>query len=902
MRITIAITAACLGMIGLALADDSLASMKQPTAIAPQKLRSALSTLAHERQLRLLYRTELVGDTLTQGANGVLTLDEAMQALLDGTGLSYRFIDEKTVKITAAEADTAQVTSRAPVAPASVARPIRLAQDSRASNTAEPTKLDALDEVVVTAQMREENLQDVPVSVQVITGDMLEQQNLSSLTGLSLTVPSVHVGSGGGRTTTLYIRGIGSGQNQSFDQSVGTFVDNIYHGRSHTSEGSFLDLDRVEILKGPQSTFFGNNSIGGAFNILTRKPGRSFEASARALYGEFGHYAVEGAAGGPITDTFGIRVAATANGGDGWIRNVNTGSHAPENRNLAGRITLAYTPLENLETTLKIEGGRFRNEGTMHIQGARCPPPPPFTAAGFCNLAMTDGVPIGLDSNLNASSPGEKIDHDSSEAVLTANYRAGDHVLTSVTGYYDYDYDLTFDVDFTPRRLLTAALPERYHQFSQELRLVSPSGRTLEYMAGGYYQSSQLTYQQDQSFFFLSPTVSGLAPFASLVPYLPIGTRVDYTQPEHSYAAFGSLSWNITDQLKLSGGLRASRVEKDYAGSFQFGTATQDYGSISLLPADLQSLANLLGLGRAYSASGSRKDDAWLPSAKIQYQINPDAMAYTSYARGFKAGGFNGTDNTGDPTNIPFSPEYVNAYEVGLKSKWLDNRLLLNIAVFRSDYEDLQVSQNRFLPTGAALGVVANAAQARSQGVEIEAQWAVAEGFRLAAAGSYNDAKYGSYPNVALTQLQAFCHAAANVANSSCIDAFGGDPGVTQDLSGRPTPFAPRWSGNLTGAYSSMLRDDYQLTAQLVGVFSSSYFMNDGLDDPMNEQGAFTRLDGRLSLDSADGRWGIDVIGQNLTDRTIITYSTVNWPTSLGSAAWQKQQPRNFAVQGRVQW
>ena len=184
----------------------------------------------------------------------------------------------------------------------------------------------------------------------------------------------------GARSNNLYIRGIGSGPNQSFDQSVAIFVDDIYHGRSRVTTATFLDLDRVEILKGPQSTFFGNNAIAGAFNILTRKPTDHLEGDARALVSpnglSGGQFALEGAIGGPITDTVGIRVAATFNGQQGWLENINTDYRVPRERNLAGRVTLTYSPSDIFDATLKVEGSRNRNRGGLFLQISNCPPAP----------------------------------------------------------------------------------------------------------------------------------------------------------------------------------------------------------------------------------------------------------------------------------------------------------------------------------------------------------------------------------------------------------------------------------------------------------------------------------------------------------------------------------------------
>jgi iron complex outermembrane receptor protein len=732
-----------------------------------------------------------------------------------------------------------------------------------------------LAEVIVTAQRRQENLQNVPVSALVVSGASMAQQNVNSLTSLTETMPDVHI-EPHPRSGDLFIRGIGSGENQSFDQSVGTFVDDIYHGRARTTAATFLDLDRIEVLKGPQSTYFGNNAIAGALNIVTKKPTDSFDATGRLLYGMFGQYAAEVAIGGPLTDTFAARLAIIGNGSDGFIRNVNTGLEEPRTNSAAARVTLLFKPNSDLEATLKVEAGRDRQASITYQQLIDCPPTSPFVASGFCSAGLAMGLPNGLDTDENAKKAGDGTNLNTNEYVLTVNYDKWGHTFTSVSGYYDYRFSIQLDGDLTPDPLLTADAPENYGQFSQEFRVASPTDQSIQYLGGLYFQNDRLNYSQDFNYFFLTPTISSIPPFASLVPLLPLAQNTEFSQGEHSEAAFGSVSWNIIDSLKVTGGLRYSWVTKDYDWHAFFGTATDLYGGAVPFPSAQQALTNALGVGTAGTLSGSRKDEALLPSAKIQYQIDPRWMTYLSYAKGFKAGGFNGADNTGVAKNLPFEPEHVNSYEVGMKSEWFDDRLLVNVAAFRSDYTNLQVAIN--INTGGNIrSLVQNAASSVTEGVELETQWAVTKDLRLSANVAYDDAHYNTYTGVSPTQLQQLAGQ------------------TTQNLSGRRTAFAPDWTGNLTGSYRMSLPGSYQLTTELTGFFSASYFM-DGTDDPTVFQGAYARLDARMSLQSPDGHWTLALIGKNLTDRDILTFSQA-FPLSLGSVGVSKQYPRNVAGQ-----
>jgi len=754
------------------------------------------------------------------------------------------------------------------------------------------------DEIVVTAQLRSQRLQDVPISIEVITGEQRIEENQNSLFDLQESVPSLHIGVGG-PSNRIFMRGIGSGTNASFDQSVGTFIDGVYHGRSRLSSGTFLDLERVEILKGPQSTFFGNNAIAGAFSIVTAKPKDYLDGWVRALYGEDGQYAVEGAIGGPITETLGIRVAAGVNGMDGWIENVGTGNDGPLEDNLAGRVTLVFTPSTDFDMTLKVDGSRNRNKSGVQLQIDECPPTAPFTVAGLCGAALAFGAPTEADDRQIATDEGELINLDTLDAALTANYYFGDHTLTSITGYYEYDYDFNFDADGLPAPLVHVQVPDSYDQFSQELRLASPEGNTIDYLAGFYYHKGTLDAASLTSLFLVTDDVAAAVP--PLAPYLPLGQDVSYHQTEETISGFLALTWNVTDKLKLTGGLRASSVKKKFNWELSYATANGLYGDFTPLPDALAAIPGALGTGVPGTLSGSRTDDALMPSARIQYMISPDAMVYASYSRGFKAGGFNSGYSATTGVNIDeiaFDPEYVDAFEVGLKSTLLDGMLTFNIDYFYSKYDDLQVTTN-FLNEEAStfVNLVRNAASSVSQGVEVETALRITPDFKISVAATYLDAHFVDYPGVTLTPTQEIAYGACLMANPGNPDACSSLQ--FQDLSGATTPNAPEWSANISGDYTVHLPSDFALTANLTAIISSSYQFGD--NDPRLTQPGYTKLNGRLTLESPNRDWALDLIAENLNNKKVLSYNTY-YPNSPGAEYVKYQQPRNFAVQLRYKF
>lgn len=783
------------------------------------------------------------------------------------------------------------------------------AQDASRDGSANASDTQQTEDIVVTAQVRSERAQDVPVSLQVIGSKSLTEQNLRTLADVADYAPSVHVNNGIA-TNDLYIRGIGSGNNPAFDQGVGTFIDGIYHGRSRSSSADFFDLDRVEILKGPQSTFFGNNAIAGAFNLATVAPGESFGGYGRLLYGTHKNRLAEVAADIPLASGLSARVAVHYDGTRGWLHNITTGDDSPRNDNWAGRIILRYHPNSDLDIKLKAQKGINESKGGT-LQLNDCPPPAPFAAAGFCALNLSLGLDdtVGLDKNTVARNA-ENIRLKTSEYVASASYMLGGHQVSLIAGYLNYDFVQNIDADSTPSLLLPLSTPEHYHQYSGELRVTSPTDKPVEYLFGIYAQDDRLRSTNLKALGFLTPVFAG-GPLAALVAAGPLAQDLTFTQSEQSYAGFGSITWHITDAFSVTGGLRYTKVRKHSISVDQFGNQLTPYGPIVPFPGTLndlptpatglQGIASALGLGQAGIIDRKATYDAFLPSAKLQYRLSDDAMLYASYARGFLAGGFNGSDISGNPANVPYTPEHVNAYEVGLKSELFDRVLLFNVDVFLSNYDNLQVQQFADGGGGTVISVVRNAASSRTKGVELETRWRVTPAFNVGANVTYMKAYYLDYKNVGLTQLQTFCH--ANVGNSACVAEFGGngDPGALQDLSGRPTSYAPRLSGNINASYRFSF-GSWDLTPSASLLFTSKYFPGGpGNDDPQLIQKGYTRLDARLSLVQSGGGLAIDVIGKNLTNRTIIT-SITNWPNAPGSFLAAKEEPRNVALQVRYEF
>ncbi|HEY3812595.1 MAG TPA: TonB-dependent receptor [Caulobacteraceae bacterium] len=751
-------------------------------------------------------------------------------------------------------------------------------------------------EVIVTAEKRPEPLQRVPVAVQVVTGVQLQDNNVNALSDLAQTVPDLHIVNTGSYSNSLNIRGIGSGAgNPAFDQSVAMFVDDIYYGRAHMTQGTFLDMDRIEVLKGPQSTFFGNNAIAGALNMVTAKPGWNSDGYARVLYGSYGTYAVEAADNIPINDQFAVRIAGIANGDSGWIRNVDTGGLAPIEHNEQGRITFAWKPSQDFDATLKLEAGEDKISGSASdtpFQWINCPPPAPLATKGinnFCPFAIARHVPMGFGNNNNSGLSDQYADLKTDDVVLNMNWHlAGGLTLTSVTGYAGYDFTSHEDNASagTPVLSTNSFMPDKYDQFSEEVRLTSPTDQPIEYMIGAYYQYDKIHELINGNAAYVEssfPTYAALglishADLLALQAAQTFGYDVGYDQKENVESVFGSLGWNITDKLKLNIGLRGTSDQKSFVGTIAYGAEAGTYGGLIPFAAGLQhDLAFILGPPGAYPYS--RTDKALMGNVGVQYQIDPQAMLYATVSRGFKAGGFNAISPSpiGGLIEPTYSPEYVDSYEVGVKSKWFDNRVLINFDLFRENYADLQVNALVQLPVNSTIAVT-NAASSVSQGAELQTQWVLGDHFDLKANITYLDAHYDSYLNASPTYLEKQNHV------------------THQNLSGRPLDFAPKWSGSVTAEYHTELPGEYRLSAELTPFYQSSYYNSAGTDDPNFVIPGKTRLDGRITLDSPGRRWAVDLIGNNITNAVIpVSYGTNN---TLGG----KEEPVNVSLQLRFKW
>lgn len=698
-----------------------------------------------------------------------------------------------------------------------------------------------LEEIIVTAQKREQSLIQVPLSVAVVTGETIQDFKVYTFDELDRWVPNFWVNDSPGNNT-VYIRGIGTTPgNLAFEQSVTLFVDGVYAGRARQFMSPFLDVERVEVLRGPQGALVGTNTSAGAVSVTTAKPTDAF--SARASFGyEFENesYEVTGYISGPLSDTLQGRLALRYEDIGGFLTNTVTGAEEPESENFIVRGSLAWQPGQNWDILGKIEATNFDTEGSAF---QRIRPPDEIwdhekETAGFGQI----------DDDKN----------DALNATLTINYGWGEHILTSITAYSEYDFTKHIHADQGPTDVWFTTFSEDFSQISQELRLISPAGETIEYIVGAYYHTNEVDPLFAGSQVIFPTTVGPL-----------MGTHeVYFYQDTDLFSIFGSLTWNINDQWRVTGELRYTDEDKK---------ARQDRAITSgFLPPTWGD----------QTITDSRSDSSTDPGVKVQWQATDDTMLYATYATGSKSGGWQGNSRDLNADNWQIDGESSENIEAGVKSTFLDGRAWLSLALYHTEYDDLQVS----VWTGTTFAT-ANAAKATSKGFELDGAWQLAPAWSLQGGLAYLNAKYDDFPGAPCRVNEPNCDPADN------------------NLAGVRLGWAPEWSGNLALNLDQDIGTGLRLIGTLALLYRDDVWLTPSGPEgqPETLQPATTWIDARLGIGSQDSRWTVALVGKNLTDEDTIAQSYVfPFPVNIPGAGDMYQilqeQPRTYGIEAIFQW
>jgi len=728
-----------------------------------------------------------------------------------------------------------------------------------------------LEEIIVTAQKRAESLQDVPISVSAMSGDKIQDAGITNFASFSDYVPNFSVSSNA-ISDTIAIRGISTGSNAAFEQAIGTYVDGVYRGRGVQTRFAFLDVGRIEVLRGPQGTLFGKNTIGGALNITSAQPTDELEASLSNSYEfELDQTIVEGFVSGPLSDTVRGRLAFNVNDmSEGWTHNSFYDADEPDTEQWAVRGALAWDASDSLSITVKYEHGDF------DVTGA----PYEIIEAGP-HAALFESV--GIDGKLNGEStignvsPAIDIgssfiyEGDMDEFALTADYQLAGATLTTLIAHSAYEFDRAQDADFGPLDVTTHFDTEEFEQDSVEIRLASDNDNTIQYIVGVYWQQNELD--------LISATSLNTTPLG--VPLPAVTRNFGLEQDSDTWAVFGQATWALTDTFRLTGGLRYTEETKDarqfvVASAFGEETATTD-------PLTLVSAFALFGVQPHDFDDLERDEESLTPSINIQWDVSDATMLYASASTGFKSGGFNVIQMSNIESEVEFEEEDALAFEIGAKMTLLDGAAELNVALYRTEFDDMQVSLFSATTQGFTVG---NAASAVSQGIELDGRWQITDKLMLRGSAGYIDFEFEDFATAGCT------------ADQEGAWAVAGNPGsCEQDLSGKTNQDTPELSASLGLEYNQPI-GAFDLTTQIDINYSDEYFATSDLD-PHTVQDSFTKVNANITFGPQDGFWDVSLIGKNLTDEDTFKYAN-DVPLFAGAHFVGTQQPRTIAVRGRL--
>ncbi|MDH7972084.1 TonB-dependent receptor [Sphingomonas sp. AR_OL41] len=699
-------------------------------------------------------------------------------------------------------------------------------------------------DIVVTATRREESAQRVPVAITALSGADLRARGISNTDDLKFQVPGLQIYSSQVGVTNYTIRGLGNANNRSAtaDGAVGVFVNEAYIGRSFLVNTDFMDIERVEVLRGPQGTLFGRNTIGGAISFYSTKPGPETRAGGEVTVGNYNSRDAGAYVSGQLAENVYAKVAFTTRNHDGYNFNTTTQTAIEDQRMTGVSAALRVTPTSDLDITLNLDTTVQRGTGSWWIDWVRGP----YSGAPYANPRRGNGANDNGFGNVNNTG-----------GSLNINWNTPIGNLTSVTAYREGKLDSrspsTGTMPAPPGPpdvngplsgiLFTQEDDYRTHQYSQELRLASSGTSAFKWLLGAYYYHERSNHTAIVDYQFNN--YYGYAGRA----------RYDSTGTTDAFALFGNLSYNITDKLKLQAGLRWSSDHK----AFTETPTGQSYGAGFTVN----------GVHVAtFNAAGKRTFQAATPSFTINYQAAPSVFLYATVSQGFKSGGFNDVSDEKAAAETAYLPEKVWNYEAGFKADLFGHHARLNLSVFRLNYTNLQVSE--VIPAylnGPNIVVTANAGKTHNQGVEAEFQVNPVRGLQF----------YGN-----------FSYQESNVDELSMVVS-----GVAINQSGHKLPLVPKTKWMLGSAYTLGLGGTMEATLRGAYSKTSSYY-GYITNNPLELVPPQSNLTASLLLGPHNGRWNIELWGKNLENKLNISqlfqifgasYAKVGVPRTYGVTA-----------------
>jgi len=705
-----------------------------------------------------------------------------------------------------------------------------------------------IESVIVTARRRSERAEDVPAAITVYTANDLARYDTQSVAELANETPQVSVVGGGTPAGALLsIRGISTASaTPTVDQSVLVSIDGIPISQGNAIKLGFYDLDRVEILKGPQALFYGKNSPAGVISLISADPGNQFEAKVRTGY-EFENKQIYGeeTVSIPLSAGLGLRLDAYQSTQDGWFRNLaqSSAGTAFDQTEYFGRVTLQYgSPNGGFRSNLKVSAGDLEQPGGANAGSEliSCP-------LGIPQGAPPGSPPCGLGRNYSnadmsaaaaATSPfwGDGQLFFKNRQFLTSwksDLTVADHVtLTSVTGYYNLYENWDGNYSGGYGQALFAGTLLDLNQFTQELRFLSDFDSPVNFLFGGFYEHANM--KLDEQFTFAG--IAAAAIFGPGAPPVLVGDDA-FRHTDKTYSGFGQLLWKINGQWELDAGGRYTSEKKDVVGT-RMPSLTSGFMTVPIPfdPSDV-SFSN------------------FSPEATLTYHLTPQLNLYGAYRSGFSSGGFNLIPNLSvrQPNQEVFQPETAKGGEVGMKGTLFDQQIQFDMNAYFTKYTNLQVQT--YDPDTVSF-TVRNAASSSIRGAELNVNGTphALPDLVVRASLAYNDGHYDSYPDAAcyVGQTQAM----------GCTGNVVGGVASTQNLGGQPLPLASTWSGLLGATYHHPLTGNLNFRLSAEANYTGPYVVV----EPITQESGAWRMYANITLYGANDSWEVSLIGRNLAN------------------------------------
>jgi iron complex outermembrane receptor protein len=721
----------------------------------------------------------------------------------------------------------------------------------------------AIEEVIVTAQKRAEDVQDVPIAISAITGDVAAKIGVINGMGLAQVVPGLQMNRQTNGTTG-FLRGVGQPSTQAgTEPAVAMYVDDVYMMGANVQIAQFNDIERIEVLKGPQGTLFGRNATGGVIHVITKKPTDEPEFQIKLGYANYNKPSGAIYAAGPLTDGFMASFAAWGEDQqDGWGDNFTTGNETYLQDDYGGRIKLLWEPSDATSVLASFDYDDYYNQQAVYFRPAPLNPtsgrPQTTSNAGAVSIPPPD-----IYDTFENLDPIASVEQMGGSVKITHDF--GPMQFVSISAYRESEAEQLFAQDGANFARLNPNLIYEVETFTQEFQLLSSADSRISWVAGLFYLDDQTDITRFQFSGFLPMVASGFANETSGAES-ELGTE--------SWSAFVQATLPITDRFNVTGGVRYTKDDRDMSGR-----------TVNFSPD---------GTRKATEATNSGIDESWDNTTfrlALDYQLTDDVMAYVAWNRGFKSGQFNsiiGPDFLGSvpaarTIDPPVEPEELDAYTIGIKSQFLDDTLQVNAEAFYYEYDNLQLQAVQLIPGGGTTTRLTNAAAATIQGIDIDVTWLPVERLTLRAAVEFLDGEYDDFPNG-----QFFVYNAAAGGNCAFTPApppapvpCGGaalPPNYDAttgnwNLKGNQTIQSPEFSSSLTAIYSIPLAGG-DLDFSLNWYHTDEYFADadNGLGQVFpssqrnNMQDALDLLNGSITWYAPGDRWSLQLWGRNRTD------------------------------------